>query len=283
MQKKRVLSLILALSCTAALLGGCAGNNTSDDNTASGEHEVITMNAPYRNMSQFYDLVHEKYPEINLEIIPYNGENTSSYMKDMRLSGELPDIYSTTYYTPGRMDDEGDFLDLSGYDFMDNYTPSRLRDVSYNGGIYMLPWATAPSASPTTKRFWTPTAGRCRRTLMSLQRSRTRLRRRAMFLAAASWNIRASASSSCAPLPASPSSRISRSPSAACARTPHLRQTAPRCSAGCASSARRTTRSTTKFSRPSLRCTARAARPAPTARSLSRPSRWSIPANTTPS
>ncbi len=78
MQKKRVLSLILALSCTAALLGGCAGNNTSGDNTASGEHEVITMNAPYRNMSQFYDLVHEKYPEINLEIIPYNGENTSS-------------------------------------------------------------------------------------------------------------------------------------------------------------------------------------------------------------
>lgn len=139
MQKKRVLSLILALSCTAVLLGGCAGSDTSDDNAASGEHEVITTNAPYRNMSQFYDLVHEKYPEINLEIIPYNRENTSSHMKDMRLSGELPDIYSTTYYTPGRMDDEGDFLDLSGYDFMDNYTPSRLRDAFYNGGIYMLP------------------------------------------------------------------------------------------------------------------------------------------------
>ena len=38
-----MLSLILALSCTAALLGGCAGNNTSDDNTASGEHEVIKV------------------------------------------------------------------------------------------------------------------------------------------------------------------------------------------------------------------------------------------------
>ena len=38
MQKKRVLSLILALSCTAALFGNCAGNNTSDDNTVSGEH-----------------------------------------------------------------------------------------------------------------------------------------------------------------------------------------------------------------------------------------------------
>lgn len=53
MPKKRVLSLILALRCTAALLGGCAGNNTSDDNTAPGEHKVITMNALYRNMSQF--------------------------------------------------------------------------------------------------------------------------------------------------------------------------------------------------------------------------------------
>ena len=29
-------------------------------------------------MSQFYVMVHEMYPEINLEIIPYNGENTSS-------------------------------------------------------------------------------------------------------------------------------------------------------------------------------------------------------------
>ena len=141
MQKKRLLGLILAMSCTAALFGGCAGGDTSDDNGGSGEHPVITMNAPYRNMSQFYDLVHEKYPEINLEIIPYNGQNTSAYMKDMRLSGELPDIYFTTYYTPGRYDDQNDFLDLSGYDFTDCFVQSRLSEVTYDGGIYMLPLA----------------------------------------------------------------------------------------------------------------------------------------------
>ncbi len=138
MQKKRILSIILTFVCAASLLAGCGGSN-KDGSGASGDHPVITMNAPYRNMSQFYDLVHEKYPEINLEIIPYNGQNTSAYMKDMRLSGEMTDIYFTTFYTPGRYDDEGELLDLSAYDFTSNYTQSRLREVTYDGGIYMLP------------------------------------------------------------------------------------------------------------------------------------------------
>lgn len=139
--KKRILSLVLGLTCLVTTLTGCSNNTgtENDDTPSSSDHPVITMNAPYRNMSVFYDLVHEKYPEINLEIIPYNGQNTSAYMKAMRASGQLTDIYTTTYYTPGRYDDENDFLDISGYDFTDNYTQSRLREVAYNGGIYMLP------------------------------------------------------------------------------------------------------------------------------------------------
>lgn len=146
MKKKKVLSLLLAISCAVSLLSGCSSttgstdaDTKSDNSQADNGHPVITMNAPYRNMSAFYDLVHEKYPEINLEIIPYNGQNTSAYMKDMRLSGELPDIYFTTYYTPGRYDDTNDFLDISGYDFTENFTQSRLREVTFEGGIYMLP------------------------------------------------------------------------------------------------------------------------------------------------
>ncbi len=145
MQKKRIMSLLLAVAATATLLAGCGktGPGTDSDTEAKSDsdHPVITMNAPYRNMSAFYDLVKEKYPEINLEIVPYNGQNTSTYMKDMRLSGQLPDIYFTTYYTPGRYDDKGDFLDLSSYGFTDNWTQSRLREVVYEGGIYMLPLA----------------------------------------------------------------------------------------------------------------------------------------------
>ena len=114
MQRRKLLCALLAAACTVSLLAGCgrtdtvAGtdNNSEDNSSASAEesdHPVISMNAPYRNMSAFSDLVHEKYPEINLEIIPYNGQNTSAYMKDMRLSGQMTDIYLHRFIRRGDM------------------------------------------------------------------------------------------------------------------------------------------------------------------------------------
>ena len=142
--KKKLLCLLLATACVASLLAGCGSKTDTDDSsetnkTSDSDHPVITMNAPYRNMSTFYHLVHEKYPEINLQIIPYNGQNYTSYVNDMRAVGQLPDIYFATYYTPGRYDDAVDFLDMSSYDFTGNYSQSRLREVTYEGAVYMLP------------------------------------------------------------------------------------------------------------------------------------------------
>ena len=115
MRKRKILAKVRAVTCVALLLSG------------------------YRNMSTFVDKVKEKYPEINLEVIPYNGQDASAYMLDMRKTGQMPDIYFTTYYIPGRYDDKEDFLDLSGYDFTGDYVQSRLREVTLDGGIYMLP------------------------------------------------------------------------------------------------------------------------------------------------
>lgn len=144
MRKKKILAAILAVICTALLFGGCGfsgGQKKTDNKSAdnSSEHPVITMNAPYRNMSTFVQKVHEKYPEINLKVIPYNGQDTTAYMNAMRSTGNMPDIYFTTFYSPGRYNDKSDFLDLSGYDFTGNYVQSRLREVTYEGSIYMLP------------------------------------------------------------------------------------------------------------------------------------------------
>ena len=139
MKKKRVFSLLLALACVLSLLTGCGSKGNADNGSDNSDHPTITMNAPYRNMSTFYNLVKEKYPEINLEIEPYNGNNTTSYFNDMRKTGNMPDIYFSTIYFPGRYDDAADFLDLSGYDFTGNYAQSRLREVTNNGGVYMLP------------------------------------------------------------------------------------------------------------------------------------------------
>lgn len=137
MKRKGILGLIVAIVCAACLMAGCSSAGSAA--SSSSEHPVITMNAPYRNMSQFYDLVHEKYPEINLKIIPYNGQNYSSYVNDMAKSDQLTDIYFRTYYVPGRSDDQSLFLDLSSYEFTDAYSQSRLREVTSDGAVYMLP------------------------------------------------------------------------------------------------------------------------------------------------
>ena len=131
MGRKRILSGILAVFCLVSLLAGCGGKAEA--------HPAVTMNAPYRNAATFLDLVHEKYPEVNLEITPYNGTNTTSYFNDMRRANQMPDIYFATFYAPGRYDDAAQLLDLSAYNFTGNFVQSRLREVTYNGAVYMLP------------------------------------------------------------------------------------------------------------------------------------------------
>ncbi len=152
--RRTALGLMAALPCAAGVLSGCdtdsgtgtgtqtgadAGTQATTAVTSTSERPVLTMNAPYRNTSHFYELMQEKYPEVNLQITPYNGQNYTTYVLDMRAAGQMPDIYFTTYYTPGRNDDAADFLDVSSYDFTGNYAQSRLREVTNEGAVYMLP------------------------------------------------------------------------------------------------------------------------------------------------
>lgn len=143
--KKRSLSLLLAVTCVVSLLAGCGksgenGNTEAGKNsTGSGEHEAITINAPYRNIDAFVDLVHEKYPEINLEIVPYSGQNATGWMKAMLRSGSQTDIYFTSVIYSDADHVEDKLMDLSSYEFTDNYVQARIREVTDNGAVYMLP------------------------------------------------------------------------------------------------------------------------------------------------
>ena len=140
MQKKRILSLLLAVTCAVSLLAGCGSQtDTSDGEKSSGEHEAITMSMPDRSMGAFVDLVHEKYPEINLEIIPYSGDNKSIYLASQLKVGDIPDIYISNIYSHGQEEVHKYLMDLSSYSFTNNYTEVRLRDVSEDGAIYLLP------------------------------------------------------------------------------------------------------------------------------------------------
>ena len=46
---------------------------------------------------------------------------------------DLPDICTQTFYKPDVVDVSDKMIDLSGYDFTDNYVESRLKDVSDDG------------------------------------------------------------------------------------------------------------------------------------------------------
>ena len=152
MKNKKMIALLLSAVCAASLLTGCqtsnkrasdAGKETasvdSADNENVGQHEAITIESPLRNISALKRLVKEKYPEINLEVIPYSGENTTAYLKGQLHSGDMPDIYVTTAYSPGQEDVSDKLIDLSGYSFTENYSEARLSEVSDNGAIYLLP------------------------------------------------------------------------------------------------------------------------------------------------
>lgn len=131
MKTKRIMSLLLAAACVVSLLTGCGAKKK--------EHEPITMQSPFRNATPFLELVKEKYPEINLEILPYSGKNMTAYVSAQLKAGDMPDIYMTSVYSPGQQDLSDRLIDLSGYAFTNNYMVSRLRDVTDENAIYLLP------------------------------------------------------------------------------------------------------------------------------------------------
>ena len=130
------LQVVGLLAATAALTA-CGGKTETvkKDDT----HEVITFMAPYMEEEAFIEQVHSVYPEVNIEIVPYSGDNTTTCLQNMFEANDLPDICTLTVYDPMTYHVSDKLLDLSGYDFPDNYVESRLQEVSDNGAIYLLP------------------------------------------------------------------------------------------------------------------------------------------------
>ena len=139
MIKKKIQSWLFLIAGMIPLLTGCISKDFLSEMSSNNVHEAITIQSSFRNMSAFIDAVHERYPEINLEVIPYSGANYTAYVKAQIAAGDMPDIYCTTYYTPGHDDVSDRLIDMSGYAFTDCYAEARLRDVTDNGAIYMLP------------------------------------------------------------------------------------------------------------------------------------------------
>ncbi|WP_455501684.1 hypothetical protein [Gemmiger sp.] len=172
MRLRKVLSLGLALACSVSLLAGCgsaATSGTTQESTAgtatpastgNAEHEPITICAPSRSVKNLIDVVHEKYPEIVFEVDPYFGPNTTAYLQDQLLTNNQADIYTITYDMASSIDLSDRLVDLSGYSFTGNYVSSRLREVTQDGKIYLLPSYYSCLGITYNKKFLPITAGR---------------------------------------------------------------------------------------------------------------------------
>ena len=135
MKIKKVQSACLILACIAAT--GLIGCGKTDETPK--KHEAITFMAPYLEVDNFIEEVHKTYPEVELEVVPYSGANTTTCLQNMLEADDLPDICTQTFYKPDVVDVSDKMIDLSRYDFTDNYVESRLKDVSDEGALYMLP------------------------------------------------------------------------------------------------------------------------------------------------
>ena len=134
---RRSFLQVCGIAAATAALTACGGSKA--ESKTEDAHEAVTFMAPYKEVEAFIEQVHSVYPEVNIEVVPYSGDNTTTCLQNMFAAGDLPDVCTLTHYDP-RIDlVSNKLLDLSGYDFTDNYVESRLQDVFDNGAIYLLP------------------------------------------------------------------------------------------------------------------------------------------------
>lgn len=143
---KKLLCMLLGSVLLAASLAGCGKSGDDKVQTASGSGSTGTQGHEPLTVTRFNDLIredfltafHEEHPEVHLEIISYAGVNGSGYAQHSLENGDIPDIYVTTQSFSKSAQEEY-LLDLSNYDFVNNYSTALLDSLDINGGIYLLP------------------------------------------------------------------------------------------------------------------------------------------------
>lgn len=154
---KKPLGLLLCGAVTLSSLSGCGISNGTGVNDSGNESNnaaqtdadsektpadgsvTLTVTNFFNTISEdFLNALHDACPGVELEITSYSGTNASGYAQHSLEHGDIPDIYiATQNFSPESQ--EKYLLDLSNYDFINNYSNSLLDAQDVNGGIYLLP------------------------------------------------------------------------------------------------------------------------------------------------
>ena len=79
---RRPFLQVCGITAATAALTACGGGMTE---TAKKDdvHEAITFMAPYKEIEAFIEQVHSVYPEVNIEVVPYSGDNTTTCLQNI--------------------------------------------------------------------------------------------------------------------------------------------------------------------------------------------------------
>lgn len=135
---RQFIFLFPVLLLCAGALAGC-GRPHQEKNEG---HEPLTIITGEIDYSGLEALIAEKYPDIRLEYISYVGSNTTGYTQYLLKNGEIPDIYSSSVFSMQKEQPEH-LLDLSGYEFLNQYKTSDINQVTLDGAVYMVPDSSA--------------------------------------------------------------------------------------------------------------------------------------------
>lgn len=126
---KRLGIMAITLILIVCMLTGCGKNDESN---------TLTINLSSNSYIDFTKALKEEFPHINFEIYSYQGNNSSEFLRSTIVNNDASDII----FTSNRMSDkeqEEYFLDISGYDFVNNYDVTILNEFDIDGKLYSLP------------------------------------------------------------------------------------------------------------------------------------------------
>ncbi len=152
--RKAATSGLLVVSVISVMVGlsACAGSGDAPtDGTVSGTLQVLTPSADSSDKAfEALNAAFEaKYPDVTVEYTTVPTNNYSSAMSSRLTAGnvdvlvaapvEVPDYAADSKGNDALAAEAGTFLDLTDEPFMDNFTPSVVESLLYDGKNYVVP------------------------------------------------------------------------------------------------------------------------------------------------
>lgn len=134
MKTKKITVFLIVISLCFTSLSGCS----KQDKGHNDKHTPLTIMTTNVNYSNFKALLHETYPEIQLDFISYTGGNSTGYSQYLLDNEKTPDIFTISVFSTPEQQKKS-LLDISGYEFLNNYKTADINQVTIDGALYLVP------------------------------------------------------------------------------------------------------------------------------------------------